>query len=82
MPDGRMTPEQIAELTRIVIPAPLDHVTVEELGQALEDYQTYMDRFPERILSAQQIARKLMIIVRNTRDGYGCLGCKMGECAD
>ena len=79
--DGRMTSGQIAQLTTSH-PAPqLGMVTPEEQALAEHDLAEW-GTFGMRPLIGAARERKLARVIYNTRLGYTCLACKMGECAN
>ncbi len=78
---GCMTEEQIALMTAPVSIEPIDRVSVEELADALGFITEYLTARQRAQLDPVSLARKIVIVVRNTRLGYACPACRMGECA-
>ncbi len=64
----------------------LTAITDAERRQAEQDLHTWEQRMASagivRTWEGTERENKLWLIIHNTRRGYTCLGCRMGECAE
>lgn len=75
----QLTPAQIASITTEHPIPPLMGVTVEDIEQALCDYVAYtLPHGGPLEIDPHRLARRLCLIIQQTRAGVTCLGCKMG----
>ncbi len=60
----------------------LDNVSEDELTQTLMFIEQYHREINRTTLDPIYLAHKILRVIHNTRDGYTCPACRMGECAN